>query len=131
MHRWVVGLPPLAALLLCLPGILHAQSPERREAPKEPGSEWKAIACTIDTPNNLRGLVMAISFSESGKINYNGVQRSGAVTPTGIRFCYYSQITNQSCLSISRVSGQFTLTIPFGYAHGTCAAANTPSASRP
>jgi hypothetical protein len=112
MHR---RFSVLAPLLLCLPTMLRAQSPE-----------WKEIVCTIDTPANLRGLVMPISFSENGKINYNGTQSSGAVTSTTIRFCYADKNSKQSCLAISRVSGRFTLTIPFGYARGSCAAVSNP-----
>jgi hypothetical protein len=115
MYRRLAGLALLPALLLCPPTMLRAQPPE-----------WKRIVCTIDTPDNLRGLVMPISFSENGSINYDGIQSSGAVTATAIRFCYASPNSKQSCLAISRVSGRFTLTIPLGYALGSCVAAENP-----
>ena len=114
MHRRIPKFAPLAALLLCLPTMPCAQSPE-----------WKAIACTIDSPDSLRGLIMPIYFAENGNINYDGIQSSGAVTSTQIRFCY-ATTNNQGCLTISRLSGRFNLTVPFGYARGSCEAVSNP-----
>jgi cellulose biosynthesis protein BcsQ len=71
----VIGVchPVACATLLCVPFSIAAQSPE-----------FKAIACTVEAPEDSRGEVLTFYFTESGLVRHRNAQHAATVTT---RFC--------------------------------------------
>jgi hypothetical protein len=69
--------------------------------------EWKAIACTYERPDWLRGNILNFSFSDDGLVEFAGKQRDAMVTTFEIVFCLPSRSAPTDCYTISRVSGRF------------------------
>ena len=90
----------LIATLLCWPLRAGAQS-----------IEWKAIACTAENPEVVRGNAVTIYFTDSGRVRFEGTQYPAAVNSVEIRFCFTYVTGRQGCYMISRISGRFTITM--------------------
>ena len=100
----------LIAALLCLPLPAGAQS-----------IEWKAIACTAENPEVVRGNAVTVYFTESGQVQFEGTQYPASVNSAEIRFCFTYVTGRQGCYVISRISGRFTITMTgSGRINGNC-----------
>jgi hypothetical protein len=103
----MIRLRVLAAALLCLPLPAGAQA-----------VQWKAIACIVETPDFMRGVVLKFYFSDSGKVHIKGIEYPATITPAEISFCF-SLSNGQTCYTISRITGRFSA-IALGVMSGTC-----------
>jgi hypothetical protein len=113
----MINLRALIAALLFLPLPAGAQS-----------LQWKAIACTVENPEVVRGNAATIYFTESGQVNFEGTQYPAAVNSVEIRFCFTYVTGRQGCYMISRLSGRFTITMTgSGRINGSC----TPEGEKP
>ena len=92
-------------------------------------AEWKVIACTVENPDRLRGAVLTVYFSDSGRVNSNGTQRSATVTSAEIRFCNTPEPGKDkgTCFNISQISGRFSAALETAVIAGTC----VPGGDRP
>jgi hypothetical protein len=107
----------LIVVLLWLPLTAGAQS-----------VQWKAIACTAENPEVVRGNAVTIYFTESGQVHFEGTQYPAAVNSAEIRFCFTNIIGRMGCYMISRISGRFTITMTgSGRINGSC----TPEGQTP
>jgi hypothetical protein len=89
----MIRLFALIAALLCLPLPAGAED-----------IQWKAIACTADSPDTLRGLILTFYFSDSGQVHFKGTQYPATITSAEIDFC----VSPGHCYTISRISGRFS-----------------------
>ena len=89
--RWLIAALPL------LPFSAGAQEPQ-----------WKAIACTAESPDFARGTVFTFYFSNSGHVRYREVQYPATVTNAEINFCAPTADNHRTCFTISRISGRFS-----------------------
>jgi hypothetical protein len=113
----MIILRALIATLLCWPLRAGAQS-----------IEWKAIACTAENPEVVRGNAVTIYFTDSGQVHFEGTQYPAAVNSAEIRFCFTYVTGRQGCYMISRISGRFTITMTgSGKINGSC----TPEGQKP
>jgi hypothetical protein len=91
--------------------------------------EWKVIACTVEGPQEFRGLVVTIYFSEKGLAHFNGTQYPATVTGAEIQFCIPDP-NNQSkapgCYNISRLSARFSFTLATTVLMGSCVPGDKP-----
>jgi hypothetical protein len=101
----------LIAALLCLPFPASTQS-----------VEWKAIACTAENPEVVRGNTVTIYFTDSGQVHFEGTQYPATVTRAEISFCFRNANSRLGCYMISRISGRFTITMTAGSGriNGSC-----------
>src|SRR6516165_8346440 len=101
----------LIATLLCWPLRAGAQS-----------IEWKAIACTAENPEVVRGNAVTIYFTDSGQVHFEGTQYPATVTNAEISFCFKNANSRLGCYMISRISGRFTITMTAGSGriNGSC-----------
>jgi hypothetical protein len=106
----MIHLRALIAVLLCLPLSAGAQT-----------VQWKAIACTAETPEVVRGNAVTIYFTENGQVHFEGTQYPASVNSAEIRFCFTYVTGRQGCYMISRISGRFTITMTgSGRINGNC-----------
>jgi hypothetical protein len=106
----MIRLRTLIAVLLCLPLSAGAQS-----------VQWKAIACTAENPDVVRGNAVTIYFTESGQVHFEGTQYPATVNSAEISFCFTYVTGRQGCYMISRISGRFTITMTgSGRINGNC-----------
>ena len=106
----MIYLRAIIAALLWLPLPAGAQS-----------VQWKAIACTAENPEVVRGNAVTIYFTESGQVHFEGTQYPAAVNSAEIRFCFTYVTGRQGCYVISRISGRFTITMTgSGRINGNC-----------
>ena len=113
----MIYLRALIAALLCLPLPAGAQS-----------IQWKAIACTTENPEVVRGNAVTVYFTESRQVHFEGTQYPATVNGAEIRFCFTYVTGRQSCYMISRISGRFTITMTgSGKINGSC----TPEGQKP
>jgi hypothetical protein len=95
----------LIAAFLCLPLLASAQS-----------IPMKAIACTVENPEFVRGDVKTIYFSEpaakasSAQVLFQGELHKATVTFAEISFCHTSG-QYRTCYNVSRIAGRFTATV--------------------
>ena len=90
--------------------------------------QWKAIACTAENPEVVRGNAVTIYFTESGQVHFEGTQYPATVNSAEIRFCFTYVTGRQGCYMISRISGRFTITMTgSGRINGSC----TPQGQKP
>jgi hypothetical protein len=100
----------LIGTLLCWPLRTGAQS-----------FEWKAIACTAENPEAVRGNAVTIYFTDTGQVHFEGTQYPATVNSAEIRFCFTYVTGRQGCYMISRISGRFTITMTgSGRINGSC-----------
>lgn len=98
------------AILLCQPFPTYAQS-----------QQWKAIACTIENSEVMRGDFFTVYFTDDGQVSFEGSQYRATVNNAEIDFC-----TSLNCYTISRISGRFRSSSTdqsrgkFGHMNGTC-----------
>ena len=113
----MIHLRTLIAVLLCLPLSAGAQT-----------VQWKAIACTAENPEVVRGNAVTIYFTESGQVHFEGTQYPATVNSAEISFCFTYVTGRQGCYMISRISGRFTITMTgSGRINGSC----TPEGQKP
>jgi hypothetical protein len=113
----MITLRVLIATLLCWSLRAGAQS-----------IEWKAIACTAESPEVVRGNAVTIYFADSGQVHFEGTQYPATVNSAEIRFCFTYVTGRQGCYMISRISGRFTITMTgSGKINGSC----TPEGQKP
>jgi hypothetical protein len=106
----MIHLRTLIAVLLCLPLSAGAQT-----------VQWKAIACTAENPEVVRGNAVTIYFTESGQVHFEGTQYPATVNSAEISFCFTYVTGRQGCYMISRISGRFTITMTgSGRINGNC-----------
>ena len=106
----MIHLRTLIAVLLCLPLSAGAQT-----------VQWKAIACTAENPEVVRGNAVTVYFTESGQVHFEGTQYPATVNSAEISFCFTYVTGRQGCYMISRISGRFTITMTgSGRINGNC-----------
>lgn len=83
-------------------------------------AEWKAIACTVEAPVFMRGMVLTIYYAEGGLVHYNGSQYSATVSSAEINFCLKGDEKGRTCFRISRLSGRFSALLTTEQMIGSC-----------
>ena len=70
--------------------------------------QWKAIACTVENPETMRGTVLTIYFSDAGQVRMKDTDYPATITSAEIDFCFPIG-EGKSCYTISRISGRFSV----------------------
>ena len=90
--------------------------------------QWKAIACTAENPEVVRGNAVTVYFTESRQVHFEGTQYPATVTRAEISFCFRNANSRLGCYMISRISGRFTITMTgSGKINSSC----TPEGQKP